>query len=396
MVPTDRAAGGLPEFRASLFHFFVFGTNGVATVYFAVWLTKRGITPEEIGFINAVPVLVMLAVNILIGRLADRARDWRDMVIILSLIAAVGSIGLFFVSGFWSIVAVWVLVIVPSQGLVPVIDAATLRMTNRRGTSFGIVRGWGTVGYALTSAVAGPVLGYFGEAAFLPLIVGLAVLRAAASLQLPQFRAPEHEAERRAAPSAKLRDVLKPWFVLPLLGLGIVYSTNSALGSFAALFWVQQGIGEGWIGPLIAVGAAAEACTMFFWKRLNIKVSARHLILFACVVAAFRWCVMGFSPPLWLLFPLQLLHSVTFAVSYFGGIYFIANWTSEDISAEAQGFAAVLQQGMSIVSLLCFGWFAANFGVGAWFALSAYSLVGALLVVVSLRLKSPDARLAAT
>ena len=35
---------------------------------------------------------------------------------------------------------------------------------------------------------------------------------------------------------------------------------------------------------------------------------------------------------------LQLLHAFTFAMGYLGGIYFIANWTSEDIAAEAQGF----------------------------------------------------------
>jgi PPP family 3-phenylpropionic acid transporter len=392
MVPTDRAAGGLPELRASLFHFFVFGSNGIATVYFAIWLTQRGITADEIGVINAAPVLVMLMVNVLIGRLADKARDWRDMIIILSLIAAAASIGLFFASGFWSIVLIWILVSVPAQGLVPVVDAATLRMTQRRGTSFGPVRAWGTVGYASTSLVAGPILGHFGDAAFLPLFVGLALLRAVVSFQLPHFRAPAHEEARVVKSAARLRDSLKPWFVLPLLGLGIVYSTNAALSAFAALFWVQQGISESWVGPLIAVGAAAEAVMMFVWRRLNIKASARHLILFACVVAALRWGVMAFSPPLWVLFPLQLLHSITFAVSYFGGIYFIANWTSEDIAAEAQGFAAVLQQGMSIVSLLAFGWFAATIGVGAWGVLAAYSLVGALLVVISLRLKSPDAK----
>jgi PPP family 3-phenylpropionic acid transporter len=391
-MATDKALGVSPEWRASLFHFFVFGSTGVASAYFAIWLSQRGISPDEIGVINAAPVIGMLLVNVLIGRLADKASDWRYMIIILSMIAAAASIGLFFVSGFWGIVLIWVLAVVPAQGLVPVIDAATLRMTQRRGTSFGVVRAWGTVGYAATAALAGPILGYLGEAAFLPLFVGFALLRALVSLQLPHFRAPPHEEAHKPKSSARLRDVLKPWFVLPLVGLGIVYSTNGVLSIFAGLFWSQQGIGEGWVGPLIAVGAAAEAAMMFFWSRLNLKVSARHLIIFSCLVAAVRWGAMALSPPVWVLFFLQLLHSITFAVSYFGGIYFIANWTSEDIAAEAQGFSYVLQQGMTVVALLGFGWFAANFGVGAWVALAAFALFGALLVFVSLRLKSPDSK----
>lgn len=388
-MSTDPEAQGAfsPELRASIYHFMVFASTGISSVYFAIWLSNRGITPDETGVITAVPVLAMLAINVLVGRLADRASDWRQVIIILSLIAGAVPIGLFFVSGFWGILLVWTLCVVPAAALVPVIDAATLRMTQRRGTNFGVVRGWGTIGYTASTALAGPILSIAGEGAFLPLFLALSLLRALISLQLPRFRAPDHVVTASDKPESRLKDVLKPWFVLPLVGLGIVYSTNGALSQFAALLWRDQGIDEAVIGPLIAIGAAAEAAMMFFWRRLDIKVSARHLIIFAAVVGAVRWGAMGFSPPVWILAILQLLHSVTFAVSYLGGIYFIANWTSEDIAAEAQGFSYVLQQGMTVVALLGFGWFTAQLGPGAWFVLAAYSLVGGALVWVSLLLK---------
>lgn len=376
-----------PELRASIYHFMVFASTGVSSVYFAIWLSNRGISPDETGIITAVPVLVMLAINVLVGRLADKAKDWRQVIIILSLIAGAVPIGLFFVSGFWGILLLWTLCVVPAAALVPVIDAATLRMTQRRDRSFGVVRAWGTVGYMASTALAGPIISIVGEGAFLPLFLALSLLRALISLQLPRFRGPEHLAAATDKAKARLKDTLKPWFVLPLVGLGIVYSTNGVLSQFGALLWRDQGIDEAIIGPLIAVGAAAEAVMMFVWRKLDIKVSARHLIIFAGVVAAVRWGAMAFSPPVWMLVILQLLHSITFAVSYLGGIYFIANWTSEDIAAEAQGFSYVLQQGMTVVALLGFGWFAAQFGNGAWLALAGFSLLGAALVAVSLLLK---------
>jgi PPP family 3-phenylpropionic acid transporter len=386
MTSSEKALGFSPEFRAAFYHFMVFAPTGVASVYFAIWLSEQGISPDETGIINAAPVLAMLAINVLVGRLADKASDWRYVIIILSLMAGAVPLGLFFVSGFWGILMVWTLCMVPAISLVPVIDAATLRMTERRGTNFGIVRAWGTVGYTVTTALAGPVIAIYGEAAFLPLFVVFSVLRAIISLQLPRFRAPAHERVDKPA-ARKLGEVLKPWFVMPLIGLGILYSAHGVLSSFAALLWKDQGISEAWIGPLIAVAAAAEATMMFVWTRLDIKVSARHLIIFAALVAAARWGIMGFSPPLWLLFFLQLLHSITFAVGYLGGIYFIANWTSEDIAAEAQGFSYVLQQGMTVISLVGFGWCVGMFGAGAWLVLSAFTLVGAGLVWYSLRLK---------
>jgi PPP family 3-phenylpropionic acid transporter len=393
MASTDKALGFSPEVRAGIFHFTVFAATGVASAYFGIWLINRGISPDEIGIINAAPVLLMLAINTLIGRLADKARDWKQVIVILSLIAGVVPIGLWFVSGFWGILLVWTLAVIPATALVPVIDAATLRMTQRRSTNFGAVRAWGTVGYAVTTAVSGPVIAAFGEVAFVPLFVAWSLARAVISLQLPLFRAPPHEQVPTEKPKARrLMEVLRPWFVLPLIGLGMHYCNHLVLASFGALLWQRQGISEVFIGPLIGVMAAAEAAMMFFWTKLDIKVSARHLIIFAALVAAARWGIMAFEPPLWILFFLQLLHAITFAVAYFGGIYFIANWTSEDIAAEAQGFSYLLQQGFCVIALVIFGWLVAQFGARAWLFSSALALGGAGLVWLSFRLQPPGAR----
>jgi PPP family 3-phenylpropionic acid transporter len=393
MNPLGKALGISPELRAGIFHFTVFGSTGVASVYFGIWLSNRGISPNEIGIINAVPVLVLLCINLLVGRLADKAGDWRQVIIILALIAGAVPVALFLVNGFWGILLVWTLCVVPAYSLVPVVDAATLRMTRRRGSDFGIVRAWGTVGYMVTSALAGPVIAVFGEAAFVPLFVTWSLLRAVLALQLPRFRASADEAPpiAVAVPGARqLREILKPWFVLPLVGLGMHYSVHGVLSAFGALIWMQQGISEALIGPLIAVMAAAEALMMFVWTKLGWKLSARHMIIFAALVAAFRWGAMAFNPPVVVLFFLQLLHAITFAVGYFGGLLFIANWTSDDIAAEAQGFSYVLQQGMGVVALIGFGWCVALFGDKAWLAASAFAFCGAVLVIISLRLKAPD------
>jgi PPP family 3-phenylpropionic acid transporter len=394
MASSDKALGFSPEVRAGIYHFTVFAATGVASAYFGIWLADRGISADEIGLINAAPVLAMLAINVLVGRLADKASDWKQVIIIMSLIAGAVPIGLWFVSGFWGILLIWTLAIVPATALVPVIDAATLRMTQRRGTNFGAVRAWGTVGYTVTTAISGPVIAIFGEPAFLPLFLLWSIARAALSLQLPRFRAPAHE--RTAADlkprAGRLREVLKPWFVLPLVGLGLHYSIHLVLSSFAALLWKQQGISEAIIGPLIAVAAGAEAVMMFVWRRLNLKVSARNLIIFAALVGAVRWGAMAFDPPVIVLFFLQLLHAITFAVAYFGGVYFIANWTSEDIAAEAQGFSYLLQQGFAVLALIAFGWFAAQFGSKAWLFAAAVAFLGAVLVFLSLKLKPPAAQ----
>ena len=388
MSSTTAAPRVSPELRAAVYHFAVFGSTGVASVYFGIWLINRGISAEEIGIINAAPLLAMLLVNQLVGRIADRMPDWRGVIIVLSLISGLVPIGLFFVAGFWGILGVWIFSVMPAVALVPVIDAATLRMTQRRGTDFSAVRAWGTVGFMLSTLCSGPLIAWLGDGAFVPVFVATALLRAVLAFQLPQFRSGEDRTASRKGAS-RLREVLKPWFLMGLLGLAILYSTHGVIGAFAAVLWTEQGIPQGLIGPLTATMAAAEAAMMFVWSRLKLKVSARHIIIFACLVAAFRWTAMAFSPPIWALFALQLLHSITFAMGYLGGIYFIANWTSDDIAAETQGFFQMLMQGMSVIALLAFGWLTGLMGAKAYLVAAAFAGAGGVLIWVSLAMQSP-------
>jgi len=388
MPPSARAEGVSPELRASAFHFTVFGPTGVISAYFAIWLSGKGITPEEIGIINAVPVLLLLLASMLIGRLADRASDWRVMITILALLGGIASFGFLFVSEFWGALLVFALCSLPAGAMVPVVDAATLRLTERRGTDFGFVRAWGTVGYTLAAALSGALIGWLGAVAFVPLFIALSLLRTGLAFQLPRFRALGHV----PAPVVKhdgvaLASLMRPWFLLPCIAFALIQSTHLFLGALGALVWKLDGIADGWMGPLIAVSAAAEALMMFLWRRVGTRFSARMMLVVAGLVAALRWVVMATSPTLPVLFALQALHAITFPFAYFGIMHFIANWTPEDIAAEAQSFSSMLTQGFAVVTLLVFGWLVGVMGAHAYFVAAGMAVAGAIAAWGSLVLR---------
>lgn len=387
MTPAGPLARLSPELRAAVFHFTVFLSTGASTVYLGIWLTERGITPEEIGLINALPVLVLMGINFFIGRLADRASDWRQVIVILALLAGMLPIGLFFVHDFWGILLVWTLLVVPAGSLPPITDAATVRMTQRNGSDFGTIRAWGTVGSIIATVITGVLVAWLGGAVFVPLFVFLSALRALAALQLPRFRAPAHavtlaDVEHRAG---RLKDVLKPWFVLPLVAFALINTTHAILGAFATMIWVGHGVSTALIGPLMAVAGISEAIMMFVWRRVGRNISARQMLMAAALAVAFRWTVMAFNPPVEVLFLLQTLHAVTFAMGYFGMVHFIANWTSEEIAAEAQGFSFVLQQGFTVAGLVGFGWLVGQFGSSAFLLAALCGGIAAILILISLR-----------
>ncbi|UJW86670.1 MFS transporter [Devosia sp. SL43] len=392
MSPPEAAQRLTPELRTTAFYFTYFMGPGAAVMFLPIWLSEKGIPTEQIGLINAVPVFAILALNLIIGRIADKASDWRQVIVIGALIGGIVPIGLFFVNEFWGILLFWTLASLPTGAVGPVLDAATMRLTRRNGTDFGTIRAWGTVGFMLFNGFTGFLVVWFGSDVFVPLFVGLALLRAAVALQLPAFRAPATQATVaaiRPAPRKLLEVVTKPWFALPLIGFAIIFGTHIILNAFASLLWKEQGISEDVIGPLIALAAAAEAGMMFIWKRFGGRVSARQMILISAMVSVLRWAAMAFSPAVWVLVLLQLTHGVTFALGYLGCVHFIANWTSENIAAETQSLFTVLQQVMSVIALIGFGWLIGVYGAHAYLFASLAAAIGALCIWLSLRMMQP-------
>lgn len=379
-----------PEFRATLYYFIQYMSGAVVTVYGGIWFAGQGLTASEIGILNALPVLIMLVLNVVVGRIADKANDWRTVIVIGGVLGGVLPIALFFVSGFWGILIVWTLLSLPAAAVGPVMDAATIRMTRRRGSQFGPIRAWGTVGYMVMLVVVGFIINWLGGGIFLPMFVGLSLLRTLAAFQLPRFRGPDSaETKPDSGAARRLRDAMQPFFILPLIGFSLVIATHNMQNAFQALLWQEQGFSADVIGPLLAVAAIAEAALMFTFGPIARRFPARTLILVSAGGAVIRWILMAFEPGIALLVPLQFFHAVTFALGYMGCMHFITNWTSDEIAAEAQGFFVMLQQSMNVITLAGFGWLIGAIGSKAWFVAAAFALVGAAMIAASITLHAP-------
>ena len=377
-----------PELRLTIFYFTLYGSGGVANTYGGIWFKEVGLSSGEIGVINATPIFVVLLLNLVVGRLADRAPDWRQAIVLGTTCAALLPIGLFFVSGFWGILLFWSLPFIAQALVNPVADAATMRFTRRRGTDFGFIRAWGTTGYMTAILVTGFLVGQFGSLAFLPLFVAMSLARGGVAQLLPNLRS---ESEHGAAPTGatRLMQVMKPWFLFPLVGWAMVFSTHIILNGFQGLLWKEQGISPNTIAILIALGAVSEAVMFFTFRRIAARFTARKLILLSAVVSVFRWIAMSYEPGVPILAGLQLLHSITFALGFLGCMNFIANWTDESIAAEAQSFFVMLQQAMSVLALTAFGWISGEWGAKAYLASAAFAAIGAIPVYLSIRMQPP-------
>jgi len=362
-----------------------------------LWLSNLGIGPERIGLINALPLISVVFLSIFVGRLADRAADWRSVIIAASGIAAAAPIAMFFVRDFFAVALVWTLVTAPVLAMLPVVDAATIRMAVRIGVPYGAIRVWGTIGYIAAALLTGWVLQDHGDGLFVPLLAALCALRLIVSFLLPPLRAPDLGVASSTPPplsgslAGELKTMLRPWFLLPVVGAALLNASHSVLNGFAPLLWKNEGLSDGRIGVYLAIGPTCEIAAMLLAGRIFARFEARRVLILCCGIGALRWVGMTAPPYPALVVALQTLHLATFGLGYVALVLFVDAAAHDNNAAQAQSLAATMRNIAMIFAFAAFGWLAGKFGAGAYFAAAALSALGGVLCAGSLVLH-PDGR----
>ena len=373
-----------PKRRTGLYFFSQFMAGGTANAFAGIWFSQQGLSDFQIGLLTSVPTAILLFVNIFVGRIADRASDWRLVILWGAAASALSSVGLF-----WSSCFVWLLLfftgtVIAQSMIVPVADAAAMHLMQQHGGNLGTMRGLSTFGYLAGLLASGFLIGHFGGWLFLPVFIGLSFVRLGGAKMLPNFKS-----RITASPSKgphRFRNFLRPWLLFPLLGWAIVYATHYVLNGFQSLLWSQQGISTTMISLLIGFGALSEMIAFFLFQRVQDRLPIRWIILLSSVVTVLRWLAMATMPPVALLFPLQALHGITFALGFLACVTYIGRHTHMSAAAEAQSFFLVLQQIASIAVITIFSWLASGAGNNPFWGNAAMALVGTLLIVFALRL----------
>lgn len=383
-----------PQIAVTRFYFTLFMPAAATVTYLPIWLDHIGITESQIGVLNAAPLAVTLLFTVFVGRIADKAADWKQTIIVGQVLTAIFAMFFGLADTFVTVLIAWVLATAPGMMVGSVADAATIRLGQRSGFSFGTVRAWGTAGFLFISLVTGYLADWFGPNSFLLLFAGLTILRVIAAFYLPTMRDPNSKRATGggAVLTSELRQALKLWVLLPLIAGALIFSTHMIMNGFSALVWSKQGISESTIGLLVALAAGAEAATMLIWKFVEFRFSARSLLIFGGVFAVLRWTMMTFEPSIPMLVIVQLLQAFSFTFAYLGGMYFIAKRTDESVSAEAQGFFAILMQTCSILVLMAFGPIFKTFGAQAFFFSAIVCLIAIVLTFMSMLIQKEHSR----
>jgi PPP family 3-phenylpropionic acid transporter len=335
------------------------------------------------GLLFAAANLIRIPLAPAAGLIADAHNDRRFMMLALSALSLAAFI-LFALAKDPTAIGLWMMAatVLWSSGS-PILEGATLRLTDRFGLPYGRVRVWGSAAFMAGSVVAGLVSARYGFGIVAPWMVVCCALQlgAVARLPPPRVRETTRFAVRLQATLAEARELAsKPVFMLFLVVGSLIQSSHIVYYSYGGLHWREQGISASVIGIIWPLGVIAEIVLFTFSAAVVRRIGPVTLLFLGALACTLRWTLMAFDPPLPALVAIQLLHGFTFSVPHLGAMYFILNATPPRLAATAQSLYGVVAIGLaSSLALLPASALYAAWGGRTYLLMSAMSATAMLL-----------------
>lgn len=304
-----------------VFFFFIWG---IFLPFWGVWLAEKGISPEQIGTLFSLGLVLRFVSNIgLLPRLKT-ANAPVTLVCYLTFFALLCLISLIFFQGWYALAAATLLLNFLLAPMVPLGDIIGTRLVKQIQMNYGKVRLWGSVSFIVGSTFVGWTIGEFGHDSILWLIILAVFLNYSLSLIKlnPQLQA---QSRPSAGSTNNLMTLLKkPNVIYFILVMGLIQGSHAAYYSFSALYWTSMGISEFNIAILWGLSVFAEVILMRFNDKLFNKWSVKQMCLLALVAGIIRWGTLYQTTDFAWLLLVQTFHAFTFALAHLAAMRFIA------------------------------------------------------------------------
>jgi PPP family 3-phenylpropionic acid transporter len=375
--------------RLGLFYATLYVSTGASAPYLAVWLKAGGLSGGQIGTVLALPLLARVATGPALAVWADGFKLRRTAIALMAAAAAVLFAALLTVQGFWPWLGLWLVGATLLGACSPLVDVIVLKRAARDEFDFGFARGIGSMAYVAANVGCGVLLTWLGPR----LVVVWIALAALASTLLTKVLLPADPVRDPDTPSPRPDRfgglgalVRNRAFMLMIVSVGLIQAAHGFYYSFSTLVWRSQGLSSGVIGLLWGVGVATEVAFLWFGEPLRRRLGPERLLIFGGAGAVARWTAFAFSPPVWLLFPLQTLHALSFTATFIASLQLVERMSPPGSASAAQSLNAALYSGVLIgLSTIASGPLYDHFGALGYLAMSGLAAVGLL---GALRLKT--------
>lgn len=332
--------------RMALYFSALFLIYGVHISYFPVWLHWRGLSPEDIGLIGAVPIFARTLLTPWIAAWADTHSNHRLVIVVLSLASAALAAVVGQCTSFWPIALAAMPFAIGVAMVMPLTETIAVAGVRCAGHDYGRIRLWGSATFLATTVLTGTLVDLHGPAIISSVLFAASLLTAGVAVLLPKPEPRKPESVRAPTERGLVAALLfQPVFALFLLTAGAVLGSHAAFYTFGALHLKALGISGTSFGALWTISIVAEVVLLAFSAPLVAKFGPVRLLMVGAVAAVVRWGGMSLDPPFSVMVLLSILHAATYGATHVGAIHFIARAVPLRGAGTAQALYSALGAG---------------------------------------------------
>ncbi|MEC0370441.1 MFS transporter [Paenibacillus chibensis] len=366
------------------FNFLFFALLSMFIPFLPLYFSEQGLNETQIGTIVGIGGFITLIAQPLWGMISDRTRTIRKVLLILVLMSSVTGYLLYSTSSYALIVLFVMLTYFFLMPIDPLTESLNFRVAESAGISYGSLRTFGALGYAVMSLLAGYLMTKYGAGSLGYTFAGLGII----SL-LVTFFMPDAPVSGKPVTIQSLKNFLSNKETLLFLVLVFISSIPARMNdTFLGLYIKDLGGKPNLLGLAWFLAAGSEIIVFslsFWWLRKNKELA---IISIAGAFYFIRFFISAWiTDPNWLAY-IQLLQIFTFPVFYTAAIQYLYSIVPVEWRATGQTVLALLFFGVSgiLASFAGGALYQAFGGKAMYLTISVMSFIGMIFGIVLYRI----------
>jgi len=334
----------LPMFtRIRLYYLLTQAAFGICLPFINVYFEhERGLSGREIGILAAVAPLMSLLIAPVWGTAAD-ARGSRLRVLRWAMAGAAGGALLLGLPDlFWPLLLTMGLFTFFQVAIIPLGDGVITAAAAEQKVSYGSLRLWGSIGFALGGLLFGQIGRWLGLRAMFPAYALLMLLALPVMWRMVSHEPPPTGKRGRTLVLLRDRPLALFLFVAGLAATGI-----TAGYMFLHVFLGTLGANTELMGMVSAVGAMAEVPFMLWGGRLIQKRGAPLVFAAGMALFAIGWGLYALLQVPGLALLIQLVNGAAMGLLWPAGVVYVAQRAPAGQTATAQSLLGAVMYGMA-------------------------------------------------
>lgn len=366
------------------FNFLYFGLLAIFIPFLPVYLADQGLRPAQIGFIIGTGGFVTLITQPLWGMISDKIRTIRKVLLLLIFFSSVIGYFLYDSSSYLQLILFAMLLYFFLMPIDPLTESLNFTMAEKSGISYGSIRTYGALGYAVISLITGYVMSYFGANSLAFLFAGIGLISFIVSWMMP-----DAPVSGKPVTLSSLKHFFSNKETLLFLLLVFICAVPARMNdTFLGVYIRELGGSAKLVGLTWFLAAGSEIVVFalsFWWLRKGKEII---IISFAAAFFFIRYFVSAWITDPQLLAYLQVMQLLTFPIFYSAAIQYLYRIVPVEWRATGQTVLALLFFGVSgiIASYIGGAIYGAYGGKTLYLFISSISFIGMVFAMVLYRI----------